>query len=81
MKMTPSLLFLFLMALLAFLVISIGIVGPAGMSAGSDLVVGATMTYVFVVVPVVAIKMLSVAWSDVKEYVLHNGVNKQTRKK
>ena len=78
MKLTPTSLFAFLMSLLAFLVVSIGIVGPRGMSAESDLVVGATMTYVFVVVPVVALKMISLMWNDVKEHILHSGVNKQT---
>jgi fatty-acid desaturase len=76
MKLTPTKLFLFLMLLLVFLIVSIGVVGPRGMSANSDLVVGATMTYVFVVVPVVAIKMVSIAWGDVKEIVLRKGVNK-----
>lgn len=78
MKLTPTSLFAFLMALLAFLVVSIGIVGPRGMSAESDLIVGATMTYVFVVVPVAALKMISLAWKDMKEHILHGGVNKQT---
>lgn len=75
MKLTPTTLFVFLMVFLAFLLVSIGIIGPVGMSADNTYIVALTMTYVFVVVPIVAIKMVSVAWKDVKEYILHKGVN------
>ncbi len=80
MKLTPTALFLFLMAVLIFLFLSIGIVGPTGMSAANSYVVAATMVYVFVLVPIVTIKMITMAWSDVREHILHDGVNKLTKK-
>ena len=75
MKMTPTTLFVFLMVILFFLVVSIGIIGPMGMSANNTYIVALAMTYVFIIVPVVAIKMIAIAWKDAKEFILRKGVN------
>jgi len=64
-------LFLTLFGLLFFIIVSIGIIGPAGMSAANTYIVALSMTFVFVIVPVVTVKMIASAWKDIAEHIVH----------